>query len=1142
MFKVKKLKISGFKSFAFPSEIEIGNGVTGVIGPNGCGKSNIFEAIRWVMGESSSKSLRSGLMDDVIFSGTEKIPAKNFAEVSLELENTSKDKIKNLNEGEKILVSRTLERGVGSFYKINNKDVRAKDILILFSDSGSGPRSSSIISQGNIDQIINFKPIERKIILEDAAGISGLYSRRHESELKLIATQENLERISDSLKNLENQQKSLQRQAKQAGRYQLISDQIKENEGMLFLQEWEEIVNQHQISNKKYRETKTNLSMVQKKLETLEKLEVVKAEKTKASENKVLEIEKKLQLNSLDQKDLLNKKNFFQNRKNEINQYFNLLKKDKNLEEKRLNEVEDNTKKILKKLNGFEQLSKYKELLKNEEKQEFLLQEKLKDSESNLVTEMQLLLGEEFRLDNLKESKENYKNRERKISEEIKYIQTQIDKYDQKELLQLVNNSQKEKTHIETRIVELKKLNNENIKKESLILDKSEKIKLDIEKLTKELTEFETELLTLNRISADIDIPKNSIFNLLNIKKGYEKAIYAILKDELDAELKRSKKRWLIKPQNSPLPINNSINRHVEAPDELKLFLSQIMYVDNEEEGIKKQKELKVGQYIVNKNGTIWRWDGFVSEENNEKDKWYNSKIRVTELEILVINLKNSLKEIKSNKNKYDEVKFEITKEIENNNTEIEKCYSSLNMISSKIENLKEKSFLEKNKFEKLNEKIKFLLNESKIIKDELNNIISNEDEKNKQTNSKDSTNKSATERLILEIKLQIQNKRKIISELNEKILSQEINYKYLNNDLDQNKKRKKECLKQISDFDLREKKYKQEESKLQNFPIELENKLNSLEKDQVNIASELTSKNNDLNIQNSELENIKKEFKRLTNTKDDFKHMLIRTEENLNHLDEKKVNLKEIIFQQFKCRPEDIKVSSDNLRKLNIEEIKNNLEKFKFQREQMGPVNLRAQIEEKEISLQLNELILERNDLTEAIKKLNLAIYQINVEGKKKLIAAFDLVNKNFSELFQKLFEGGEASLKLISSDDPLKTGLEIYARPPGKKLTNISLLSGGEKTLTAISLIFSIFLINPAPICILDEVDAALDDTNVEKFCKLMDEIKTNTQTKFLIITHHKTTMAMVDRVYGVTMSQKGISDIVSVNFENQDFRKAI
>ena len=1140
MFKVNKLKISGFKSFAFPTELVIGNGVTGIIGPNGCGKSNIFEAIKWVMGESSSKSLRSNSMDDVIFSGTEKIPAKNFAEVSLEIESLQKNQ--DFMDGEKILISRTLERGVGSFYKINNKEVRAKDIQILFSDSGSGSRSSSIISQGNIDQIINFKPIDRKVILEEAAGISGLYNRRHESELKLNATQQNLERLSDLLQELENQQSSLQRQARQAAKYQIISNKIKENEALIFNKEWQEINKKYKNSKENYSDKNHELEELEKKYKHHEETKILKNQEIKILEKKIYEVEKTKQEKELDKKNLLDKKIVTENRRNELINYIGLLSKDKQLEEKRLTEILQNISNVEKKLESFSQLKDLKININEEKKKEFLLQEKLKTSELNLVNEMQLLLGEEFRLDNLKETKENFQLKKKKISEDIKLIEEKIKKYDNIKFEKDSKFLLRKQNEIEEKINFYNKKNSllRNDKNKLNILISS--IKNEIEKLQKAFTEYNAELLTLTKLSEKNEISKDSFFNFIKIKKGYEKSVYAILKEELDSTSKSSKKRW-INLKKKINTIQNPILKYVQTPKELELILSQVMIVENEEEGLRQQQNLSVGQYAVNKEGTYWRWDGFISEIDEKKDLIYSSKARMSELKPLICDIEMKLEKKISEKKKLDISFNQLNKHEYENKSKMDEEYKELKILFKNIQELKDENFQKKNIYEKLNEKLKFLKEEYNLIKNELEKIKSNEDLRNNKVPN-ENLKKSSTEDLILKIKEEIQNKRNSISEINEKILNLEINFKFLKNDLEQNKKRKKECVIQINNFKLREENYKKEEEKLFKFPKELEEKLILLEKRLSEIDFKSIQLEQNLNLKKDELFTHEKTERNYFDKKELLKDTIIRTEENLNYLSEKKQSLINVIFQQFKCHPDEISrninlISNENI---SIEDIKKNLEKLKFQREQMGPVNLRAEMEENEISQKIENLVMEKNDLSQALDKLKLAISKINNEGKKKLQAAFKQVDQNFSELFIKLFDGGEASLKLVSSDDPLKTGLEIFARPPGKKLTSINLLSGGEKTLTAISLIFSIFLINPSPICILDEVDAALDDVNVDKFCKLLNEIKKNLETRFLIISHHKTTMSMIDRVYGVTMSQRGISDIVSVNFSSQRLKEAI
>ncbi len=421
MFTVKKLKISGFKSFAHSTEILIEDGVTGIIGPNGCGKSNIFEAIRWVMGESSSKSLRSSSQDEIIFNGTQNLPAKNFAEVSIEL-NDFEGNIPNLstNDEKKVVISRILERGVGSFFKINDKDARAKDVSIMFYDSGSGARSSSIISQGNIDQIINFKPIDRKIILEDAAGTSGLQARRHESELKLQSTESNLEKIDLNLNNLYENQKSLSRQARQAERYEQMSKDIKDLQSKLLFLDWKKIefnLNKDEEQRKKISSEidfiKSNIKELNNKND-LSKETFNKLQKEKEVLNQTLfKLEKEIS----EQK---NKIENIKNKKNEIQRFLVTVQKDKNDEKTNLTEISETIKQTeidISNLNSRNlEKEKINELLKNEKK----IKDQIKQLETLYVNEIQLTLGEEFKSDNLKENKEN-------LEKDIKNVTSEID-------------------------------------------------------------------------------------------------------------------------------------------------------------------------------------------------------------------------------------------------------------------------------------------------------------------------------------------------------------------------------------------------------------------------------------------------------------------------------------------------------------------------------------------------------------------------------------------------------------------------------------------------------------------------------------------------------------------------------------------
>lgn len=1146
MFTVKKLKISGFKSFAHPTEILIEDGVTGIIGPNGCGKSNIFEAIRWVMGETSSKSLRSGAMDDVIFNGTQNLPAKNFAEVSIELDNFEGD-IQNIPVSEKkVIISRTLERGVGSFYKVNNKDVRAKDVSILFYDSGSGPRSSSIISQGNIDQIINFKPIERKIILEDAAGTSGLQARRHESELKLQSTEVNLEKLDINLNNLIEQKRSLSRQSRQAERYEHLSQTIKFYQSVLLLSEWKE-----NIENIK--ENKQKLEFNQNILKNL-------IEETNNQSNKINTTKKNIEtLNH--KKEAVNKNMFateneinnfknklegIQNKTNEINKFLNTILNDKNLEQKKYKELSSYLLTIEEKINQKKNLNLLKENLTQLYIDETNFKNELKQLETIFVNEIQLTLGDEFKSDNLKEEKVNLDAKKKDVEEEINIFKNKLknleslSKENELKLKQLEN----QKKAFEKNIFSLKNKISKGLNESKEQKQKSDLLENEITTSSKRLTEIITEIKTLNQLTGGSNVSKDTILNLLKIKPGYENAVYASLMHELDATIKKSPKMWVKKNIENLVPIDNSLANYVKAPEELSLILSQIGFVESKEKALRDQKELKIGQSLVDKRGNIWRWDGFISEENLQNKKIIDSQLKMNKLEEEKRLLEQKLSVLTKKKDRYGESKERIDETNLTENKNLENLYLNLDALTSDLSSEREKNSILKYDCEKFKEKINELNKISVGINKELKLIKDKEDLLLKSEDSKGKSEKQIVEKKIQDLDKKIEEKRNEISSVKELIVKEELNETFLENDIKKTKTSLDQTKRQVEILEHREKTYLKENELLKAQPNELNKKIENnlgIYNEYKNEYKKIEETSNSLLL---ELNKDEEKIVKLNTKRENTRNEITRVEGLQNSSREKEKELRGIIFERSKKQPEEIENSQSfqNAKIKSPEEINKYLEKIMFQREQMGPVNLRAKIEEEEIETAIKEIELEKNDLEQAIEKLRIAINKINSEGKNRLITAFEKVNQNFSDLFKKLFNGGEAKLELVKSDDPLQTGLEIFARPPGKKLSNISLLSGGEKTLTAISLIFSIFLINPSPICILDEVDAALDDINVEKFCKILAELKNNTKTKFLIITHHKITMSSIDRVYGVTMAQKGISDIVSVDFDRDNLQEAV
>ena len=826
------------------------------------------------------------------------------------------------------------------------------------------------------------------------------------------------------------------------------------------------------------------------------------------------------------------------NRKIEVSKFLTTIQNDFKAENERHKELKEYIENLEKKISEPVNLNHQKKNLLELTSQETQLKNSLKQLETIYVNEIQLSLGEEFKSGNLKESKE-IKNKKKNDLKEIINVAMKKQIAEEKEY----SNQKKINEKIE---LDIKHLQNLITKKKSVIKNASNQNQelghninqLDdqIDIFSKRLTQIETELKTLNLL-ANNNLSKHSIVNVLKIKKGYENSIYAALTMELDATLNESPKRW-VKINRETIPIENSIAKYVEGPDELNLILSQIGFIDNAKFAKEKQKQLKTGQCLVDINGSIWRWDGFISEDNLQRKKLIDAQLKIKKLVDEQVNFESKLKELKNNKTHLLAKQSKYSEILSEGNNDLEKLYKNSDSNYSQLTNSKQKLSIIKFNVENSKKKLKSLSDEYNLIIKDLENIKRKEESSNKNDNGKNDIQKE-----IQELDIRIEKKREEINSIKESIMKEELNETYYKNDLQKSKARIQECEKQISTLKKREVSYLSESKKLEQLPKSLKESLDNV-KGLSNEVQEKISLNNQKNEIKQLLNNEETKIMNLNRQRELKVNEKTRIESSLQNHMLKDKEFRNLIFQQSRIQPEKFENNLES-RKIQIQdydEIKIKLERLINQREQMGPVNLRAKVEEDLVNKSIEELELEKLDLSQAIDKLRIAINKINNEGRNRLFKAYEKVNNNFSDLFQKLFNGGEAKLELIKSDDPLQTGIEIYARPPGKKLSSISLLSGGEKALTAISLIFSIFLINPSPICILDEVDAALDDPNVEKFCNILLELKKETKTKFLIITHHKTTMTSIDRVYGVTMAQKGISDIVSVDFEKIDLQEAV
>ena len=858
MLSLDKLSIKGFKSFVEPTEFEIKSGLTGIVGPNGCGKSNIVEAIRFGLGEVSAKQLRGKEIDDLIFNGTDNRPSWNLAEVGLFVNIDGTD-LENKFESKSLEIARKIWRGEGTNSYINGKEVRLKDIQLLFADASTSARSTSIVSQGRIGAITQAKPEDRKMVLEEAAGILGLQSRRHDSELRLKAATNNLLRVEDVIQTYEEQLAILKKQSKEAERFRSISTLIKNAEASVFY------VKRNQIQA------------------TLQNLEDEK--------NKI-----KIKLADY-QGDVSSQDQAFEDLKVKI--------------------------------------------------------PPMREKSYSLNSE----------LDRLNMTVENLKQEELRFEEH--------------------------KTNLEHRVKQLQKdLEVEN--------KQNNDTKSKIQEITDEINDLSSTDFDSNP-EKTIGKTDRSLLNNISFEKEYENSVAAIFGKELLASLDKDEVFYW--SENIDQEISASFDfpckvasKIIKAPNRITNKLNNVAIIEDSSKGNEFHKHLKPGQAIVDKEGNLWRWDGlFVSSS-------YESNIS---------SILSELKEKRLNDLKKQIKEWERISEI---------TVQKINDLNERIKTAAEELDISQNNPGDIDSKRQFLLNKIKELEEE-KKLFDNE----------------------------LQEKENLLDQLSKELRNKEQNFSVVKEDL------------------IRK------ESEISNFNNNLQQLANSC-REKINVDL--------LNLEN-EIDKLKKD--------------------------------------------EDLETAEKRVMRLVTE------------RERIGAVNLLAEDEYTKLREKVNDTIKDKNEIQESIEKLHDAINKINKEGVLRLRDAFQIVNENFERLFTKLFGGGKAHLKLIQDDeDPLNSGLEIFASPPGKKMQNITLLSGGEQALTAISLLFAVFIANPSPFCILDEVDAPLDDNNVDRFCSMVEEISEKVQTKFIIITHNRMTMSRVDRLYGVTMPEEGISQIVSVELE--------
>lgn len=1150
--KFTKLRMLGFKSFIEPTEFIIEPGLTGVVGPNGCGKSNLVEAIKWVMGESSYKNMRASGMDDVIFSGSGNRPARNTAEVTLFLDNADRSAPPAFNDSDTIEISRRIERESGSVYRINGREARAKDVQLLFADASTGARSPSMVGQGRIGELISAKPRQRRQILEEAAGISGLHSRRHEAELRLKATEQNLDRVEDVVTQLDTQLENLKRQARQATRYRNISGEIRKFEAIVYHLRWTKASTALSEAETMFTGFTSAIADATTLQAQTARDQAVRADSLPKLRNQAAAAAAALQRIQLEQGALEKEEAQASERLKELTARMEQLDYD----------VEREKSLLLENQSVFDRLLAEEKTLKadnaNSGDREREAEATLKSAREKQEASEQAFNAVNREIAELNAQRVALQNAAQQTDKQIVQHQNDIAKIisDIKDLDEklsqdlFINAQQKALEEAKAAVIASEALVEKTEQATHEKRDAQNNVRTRAIDLEKELNGIETEAQTLARVlNVDNGDEWPQLIDELSAEPGYEAALGAALGDDLDVAIDaRAAVHWSgveVSSDDPALPDGaQPLSQFVAAPDLVKRRLLQIGLVDAEIAPL-LATNLKPGQRLVSREGGLWRWDGFIAAADAETPAVQRlaQKNRLADLEG---SLHEKRQQVDAQKALIDDANEALQNAINGERSAREALRSHINSET------KARDALAKIEREasRLTERKSSLAERQKHLGTSLDTAKSQAEKQ--KTDLADVPNTDALNQRLQAEQASLGNDRAALAEARAKFetLSREAELRNRRLEAIENERkswltRTQAAEKQISVLSERRHATENEREALSKTPADISRRRAALFGHLENSEKTKTETQNILDEAEKALKVADQAAKDALNAMSEIRESRARSEERLESCKTRKQDIAREIGEKLECSPAGLVALSELKDDSPLPEegtVEARLERLKAERERLGGVNLRAEQEMQEISEKREQLITERDDLIEAIRQLRIAIASLNKEGRERLLKAFDEVNEHFKHLFTHLFGGGTAELQLTESDDPLEAGLDIMARPPGKKPQTMTLLSGGEQALTAMALIFAVFLTNPAPICVLDEVDAPLDDANVERFCNLLDDMKRTTDTRFLTITHNPITMARMGRLFGVTMAERGVSQLVSVDLETaESFREA-
>jgi chromosome segregation protein len=1143
--KFKRLRIVGFKTFVEHTEFLIEPGLTGIVGPNGCGKSNLVEALRWVMGEASHKAMRAAGMDDVIFNGNNGRPARNTAEVGMTLDNTGRTAPAQFNGEDTLEVSRRIEREEGSTYRINGREVRARDVQMLFADASSGARSPALVHQGRIGEIIQAKPEQRRRVLEEAAGISGLHARRHEAEIRLRAAEQNLARLEDVIGQLTSQIEALKRQARQAVRYRALSESVRKSEAALFhvrvveaKRETEEAAQAHATNQNLVVE----YTAAQGVAATAQANAAASLPALREAEASAAAVLARL-ANARDQ--LEREETRAKQRIAELERRLVQLGADIERERRQSADAEGALTRLVAESETLAAESEASaERRASVEERAAIAADTLAANEkvfAELTASVADITAKRTQFDAVVRDGETRRVRlERElagVTAELDGLMAEVAKVlDLDTLAAAVTTAQAAVAAAEADGVRAEAAH-------SAARQALDVARQPLAEAERNVHRLETEAKTLARV---LHVENKQLWppviDLLTVEKGYETALGAALGDDLEAPVEASAPmHWggaAVDPADPALPEGaEPLSGFITAaPDAMMRRLKQIGVVTRAD-GARLAALLKPGQRLVSEEGDLWRWDGYTvaAHAPTGAARRLAGRNRLGDIEAELRIMRADLY-IRRETVTTAEAEVEATREAQNASR------TRWRDLSREAEAARERHAAAERDINRVASRRSALTEAQARLAATM-----------AETEAALAAAAEAREALppTADIEARLADTRRKVAEDRERLAHVRAEAQALARELELAQRRlaaieteardwqarRDGAAAQIATIETRHGETRAEHEGLIETPELFETKRQAL-LDEISAAEGARRQAAEhLAAGEKALATADQAARATLEALSRAREASARAEERHQAMQRRLVDLATEIREVLEAEPETLAglAGFDADRPLPaVGEIEAELEKLKRDRERLGAVNLQAEEQLREVETQHGTLAAERDDLVEAIKRLRQGIQSLNREARERLIGSFEVVNAHFQRLFTDLFGGGTAELQLIESDDPLEAGLEILAKPPGKKPATLSLLSGGEQALTAMALIFAVFLTNPSPICVLDEVDAPLDDHNVDRFCDLLDQMSKYTETRFIIITHNPITMARMNRLFGVTMAERGVSQLVSVDLE--------